>query len=101
MSAFQHSSVNVPWQSEVSLVLQSYARGPFQSYIRIIAPDRPGIGRSDYKSKSIVYWPQDIQELLDHLQIHKAFLYALSGSAPYALASRWGAGVTQNDLAGF
>lgn len=62
---------------------------PFRPDIRIIAPDRPGYGQTDFKRNAIEVWPQDLCELLDHLDIPKAILLAPSGGAPYALACAW------------
>ena len=44
---------------------------PFIGGIRIIAPDRPGYGLSDFKENAIESWPDDICKLADHLGIEK------------------------------
>ena len=54
--------------------------------IRIISPDRPGFGLSDFKRKRrILDWPDDVIELVDTLNIDKFAVLGLSGGGPYAL----------------
>ena len=62
---------------------------PFQANVRIIAPDRPGYGKTDFKQNALARWPYDIAELLDHLGIDRVTLFAPSGGAPFALACAW------------
>lgn len=62
---------------------------PFLPNIRIIAPDRPGYGQTDYKKNALEKCPQDISELADHLGIDKFTIFAPSGGGPYALACAW------------
>jgi pimeloyl-ACP methyl ester carboxylesterase len=55
--------------------------------VRIIAPDRPGFGLSDFlPGRSILDWSKDILTLADHLEIDHFSVLGLSGGAPYALA---------------
>jgi pimeloyl-ACP methyl ester carboxylesterase len=55
--------------------------------IRVIAPDRPGFGSSDFQpGRSILDWPRDITVLADQLGIDRFAVLGLSGGAPYALA---------------
>lgn len=55
--------------------------------IRLIAPDRPGIGFSTYQSnRKILDWPADVLSLADCLKISQFYILAVSGGAPYALA---------------
>lgn len=55
--------------------------------VRIISPDRPGIGLSSYqKDRTFLDWPKDIAELADFLKITKFSIFGLSGGAPHALA---------------
>ncbi len=54
---------------------------------RVIAPDRPGFGRSTPKpDRSILDWVDDLDELTDHLELASFRLLAISGGSPYALA---------------
>lgn len=55
--------------------------------IRLIAPDRPGIGLSTYQpNRRIIDWPADVLALADHLKISQFYILAVSGGASYALA---------------
>jgi pimeloyl-ACP methyl ester carboxylesterase len=54
---------------------------------RLIAPDRPGIGKSDYKSgRKLLEWPKDVVRLADHLKLEKFGVIGASGGGPSALA---------------
>jgi pimeloyl-ACP methyl ester carboxylesterase len=54
---------------------------------RIIIPDRPGIGRSDYQeNRQILDWAKDAAELTSQLGIERFGVLGSSGGAPYALA---------------
>jgi len=53
--------------------------------IRIITPDRPGYGLSDYKeNRTLLDYPDDILELADQLKIEKFAVVGVSGGGPYA-----------------
>jgi len=55
--------------------------------IRIISPDRPGFGLSDYQpGRTIPNWPQDVLALADQLGFKNFGIAGLSGGAPYAFA---------------
>lgn len=55
--------------------------------IRLIVPDRPGFGASDFQAnRSILDWPGDIRALVEHLDIDDFSVLGVSGGAPYALA---------------
>jgi pimeloyl-ACP methyl ester carboxylesterase len=54
-----------------------YPGSPFLQNIRIIAPDRPGYGRSEFKKHALAKWPHDITELVDHLGIKKFHLFQI------------------------
>jgi pimeloyl-ACP methyl ester carboxylesterase len=50
---------------------------------RIIAPDRPGMGESDYRCKrKWLDYPNDITELASHLDITKFGIIGVSGGGP-------------------
>jgi len=57
-----------------------------QRGVRVIAPDRPGIGASEDAPVGIDDWPADVAALLDHLDHERAEMLGFSGGAPYALA---------------
>jgi len=55
--------------------------------VRVIAVDRPGYGRSDRAPRrGILDWPDDIEQLADHLGIEGFSISAHSGGGAYALA---------------
>jgi pimeloyl-ACP methyl ester carboxylesterase len=55
--------------------------------IRLIAPDRPGLGRSTYRpNRTILDWPADVIALADQLKITQFYVLGVSGGASYALA---------------
>lgn len=54
--------------------------------VRLIAPDRPGIGHSSFTSgRKILDHVDDVKALSQHLQIEKFAVLGVSGGAPYAL----------------
>jgi pimeloyl-ACP methyl ester carboxylesterase len=58
--------------------------------IRIIAPDRPGLGLSTGKrGREIADWPDDVRELADALGIARFAVIGISGGGPYAAACAW------------
>ncbi len=55
--------------------------------VRLISVDRPGMGLSTYQpNRTIMDWPQTVNEFADKLGIDEFCLLAVSGGAPYALA---------------
>jgi pimeloyl-ACP methyl ester carboxylesterase len=55
--------------------------------VRVIALDRPGFGRSDFKKgRTIGDWPDDVAEAADHLRIERFAVLGESGGGPYAAA---------------
>jgi len=53
--------------------------------VRIIVPDRPGIGRSDFQARRrIVDWPNDVLELAAALGLDQFAVLGESGGSPYA-----------------
>jgi pimeloyl-ACP methyl ester carboxylesterase len=55
--------------------------------IRLIAPDRPGIGRSDFlPGRSLLDWPMDIASIADQLGISTFGVIGASGGGPHALS---------------
>lgn len=52
---------------------------------RVISPDRPGFGISDYKEdRTLLSWADDVKELADKLKIKKFAVMGVSGGGPYA-----------------
>jgi pimeloyl-ACP methyl ester carboxylesterase len=68
-----------------------YAAVACQCGVRLIAPDRPGIGLSDPSpQRTLQDWPRDVAALLNRLGIERCAVLGVSGGAPYALAcARW------------
>lgn len=55
--------------------------------VRMIVPDRPGMGRSDFQVRRRVDdWPGDVLQLADALAIDRFAVLGVSAGAPYALA---------------
>jgi pimeloyl-ACP methyl ester carboxylesterase len=55
--------------------------------IRMIAPDRPGFGLSDFqKGRSYLDWPEDVRELADYLEIDRFAVLGWSSGGPHAAA---------------
>lgn len=60
------------------------------SAVRVISPDRPGIGLSDYQfRRTLADWPDDVAELADALGLARFSILGPSGGAPYAAACAW------------
>jgi len=58
--------------------------------IRIIAPDRPGLGLSTRRpGRAIADWPDDVCELADALGIARFAVIGISRGGPYAAACAW------------
>jgi pimeloyl-ACP methyl ester carboxylesterase len=54
---------------------------------RVVAPDRPGYGLSDFKSdRTIAGWAGDVVELADQLALPRFAVLGVSGGGPYAAA---------------
>jgi pimeloyl-ACP methyl ester carboxylesterase len=68
-----------------------YPGSPFLPNVRLIAPDRPGYGRTDYVEgvTTLENWPNDVAALADHLEIDKFTVFGPSGGGPFALACAW------------
>jgi pimeloyl-ACP methyl ester carboxylesterase len=55
--------------------------------VRVICPDRPGYGLSDYlPDRSLLDWPADVTALADALGLGRFGVVGVSGGGPYALA---------------
>ncbi len=58
-----------------------------RSGFRLIAPDRPGYGRSDFQQdRQLQSWPRDVLALAEHLRIGAFGIAGHSGGGPYLLA---------------
>jgi pimeloyl-ACP methyl ester carboxylesterase len=55
--------------------------------IRVIAPDRPGHGLSDFKRwRRVSHWPVDVESLADALDLRRFTVLGVSTGGPYAAA---------------
>lgn len=55
--------------------------------IRLIVPDRPGFGRSQFqRGRKLTDWPSDVTQLADALGIASFAVVGVSGGGPYAAA---------------
>lgn len=55
--------------------------------LRIITPDRPGFGLSDFQPlRQLVDYASDIRELADHLQVDQFRTFGVSAGGPYVAA---------------
>jgi pimeloyl-ACP methyl ester carboxylesterase len=58
--------------------------------VRVISPDRPGIGESTFvQRRKLLDWPPLVSELADSLRIEEFRMLAISGGAAYAYATAW------------
>ncbi len=78
------------WPSDASMgvLLDDAAR---KHGFRVLAPDRPGIGRSDHRpGRTLTDWPADMRALAAHYGLGKFAVLGVSGGGPYALATAHG-----------
>ncbi|QLH80213.1 alpha/beta fold hydrolase [Halosimplex pelagicum] len=55
--------------------------------VRLVAPDRPGFGASDFHGgRSLLDWPADVCALADELGIDRFGVTGFSGGGPHAMA---------------
>ena len=58
--------------------------------VRLIAPDRPGFGLSDFQpQRRLLDWPKDVEELADALNLEKFSVVGVSGGGPYVAVCAW------------
>jgi pimeloyl-ACP methyl ester carboxylesterase len=56
-------------------------------YIRVIVPDRPGLGHSEFQpERRIGDWPADVVALANQLTLDRFAVLGYSGGGPYAAA---------------
>ena len=54
---------------------------------RVLVPDRPGFGLSDFRARRcLLDWPDDVVQLADALGIDRFAVAGISGGGPYAIA---------------
>jgi pimeloyl-ACP methyl ester carboxylesterase len=58
--------------------------------VRVIAPDRPGMGLSDFQPRrAVVDWPDDVSQVADVLGLERFAVLGISGGSPYAAVCAW------------
>jgi pimeloyl-ACP methyl ester carboxylesterase len=58
--------------------------------VRMVAPERPGHGLSDFQPKrSILDWAHDVEVLADRLQLDRFAAMGISGGGPYVAATAY------------
>jgi pimeloyl-ACP methyl ester carboxylesterase len=63
------------------------AQAATRAGIRLVAPDRPGMGLSSpQRGRALTDWPTDMVALADHLAIGRFAVLGVSGGGPYALS---------------
>jgi tetratricopeptide (TPR) repeat protein len=56
-------------------------------HIRLVVPDRPGYGLSDFQPhRRLLDWPADVEQLADHLGLSRFAVLGASAGGPHALA---------------
>lgn len=56
----------------------------------MLAPERPGCGRSDPQpGRTLLDWPRDVRALADALGVERFAVAGVSGGGPYAAACAW------------
>jgi pimeloyl-ACP methyl ester carboxylesterase len=56
--------------------------------VRLIAPDRPGVGESDHQpGRTLLDWPEDLRCLADDLGLSRFAVLGYSGGVPFAAAA--------------
>ena len=59
-----------------------------QRGICLIAPDRPGVGQSDWQEeRTLLDWPSIVEELAAHVGWDRFAVMGVSGGGPYAIAA--------------
>jgi len=62
-------------------------RATVEADVRLVIPDRPGIGRSDPKERmTLADWCADVLELADALELSRFAVVGVSAGGPYAAA---------------
>jgi pimeloyl-ACP methyl ester carboxylesterase len=68
------------------LEAQLVHRAAINQRVRLVAPDRPGFGYSDFQQRALSQWPGDVAEVADALQLERFAILGVSGGAPFTLA---------------
>ena len=67
---------------------QWFEQAALEHHIRLIVPDRPGFGMSDFQpNRKFSDWPGDISQLADALEVDRFSVFGLSGGSPHVAAA--------------
>jgi pimeloyl-ACP methyl ester carboxylesterase len=59
--------------------------GAIKHGFKLIAPDRPGMGDSDYQPhRRLYHYAEDMRDFLDYLKLERCGIIGISGGSPYA-----------------
>ncbi len=76
--------------SRLDVDIPAFRRAAEQLGIRLLAPDRPGIGLSSFHSFALREYPQLTGRFADALGLERFAVIGLSGGGKYASACAWG-----------
>ena len=76
--------------SRLEVDLPASRRAAEQLGIRLLAPDRPGMGLSSFRTFTVREYPQLIGRFADILGLERFVVIGLSGGGKYACACAWG-----------
>lgn len=69
------------------LIMQVTRESAARLGIRVISPDRPGYGLSDFQPRrTLLAWPEDVTRIADELGLDRFAVVGVSGGGPYAAA---------------
>jgi len=74
-----------------SRVMAKFAAGRARELgVRLIAPERPGFGLSDFQAnRRLLDWAEDVGELAEALNLERFAMAGVSGGGPYVAACAW------------
>jgi pimeloyl-ACP methyl ester carboxylesterase len=68
---------------------QIFDEAASKHHVRIIAPDRPGFGLSDFKPYTIISYPDIVIEFANRLRLDRFAVLGVSSGGKYAAACAW------------
>ncbi len=99
-------AVLLPWHAGIASARAGWlTQAARECGFRMVAPDRPGMGESDFKlGRTLLGWAADVAELADYLGMRRFGVAGTSGGGPYVLAAAYALGDRLDfaaDLAGW
>lgn len=87
MATARQCSTYTERRAAMSSLGRSRSIAAAEAGIRLIAPDRPGMGGSDFQpGRRVIDWPADVAALAEHLALERFAVLGYSGGAPFAAA---------------